>query len=117
MRVPPRSPLVGKRLDELSLRDAGVDLLAIERGHRFTTEIIRPTAQTELQAGDVLLIDVRAPEVEFEALRQQFAVEPLPLGDGGYFTDRAQDIGMVEVIVPAESELVGKTVRRGEDPT
>ena len=47
-------------------------------------------AQTELQAGDVLLIDVRAPEVEIEALRQAYAVEPLPLGgDGGYLTDRA----------------------------
>ena len=110
-RVPPGSPLVGKRLDELSLRVAGVDLLAIERGHRFKTEIIRPRAQTELQAGDVLLIDARAPEVEFEALRQAYAVEPLPLsGDGGYLTDRAQDIGMVEVIVPAESQLVGQTV-------
>ena len=41
-RVPPGSPLVGKRLDELSLRVAGVNLLAIERGHRFKTEIIRP---------------------------------------------------------------------------
>ena len=71
-----------------------------------------------LQAGDVLLIDVRAPEVEIEALRQAYAVEPLPLGgDGGYLTDRAQDIGMVEVIVPAESQLVGQTVLRGEDPT
>jgi di/tricarboxylate transporter len=35
----------------------------------------------------------------------------LPLAGGGrYFTDRSQDIGMVEVIVPAESKLVGQTV-------
>jgi di/tricarboxylate transporter len=54
---------------------------------------------------------VRAAEVEVEALRQAYAVEPLPLrGDGGYLTDRTQDLGMVEVIVPAESPLVGQTV-------
>jgi len=34
----------------------------------------------------------------------------LPLGDGGYFTDRSQEIGMVEVIVPAESRLIGRSV-------
>ena len=46
MRVTSGSPLVGKRLDELSLRSAGVNLLAIERSRRFATDIIRPTAQT-----------------------------------------------------------------------
>jgi di/tricarboxylate transporter len=110
-RVTSGSPLVGKRLEELSLRSAGVNLLAIERGDRLRKEIIRPEAGTELQAGDVLLIDVRAPEVEIEALRQRFALEPLPLGEArGYLTDRAQEIGMVEVLVPAESKMVGHTV-------
>ena len=110
-RVTRGSPLVGKRLEELSLRAAGVNLLAVERGDRSGKEIIRPDARTELQAGDVLLIDVRAPEVEIEALRQKYAVEPMPLGGaGGYLTDRSQELGMVEVIVPAESRLVGQTV-------
>jgi di/tricarboxylate transporter len=110
-RVLPHSPLVGKRLDEVSLRASGVNLLAIERSQGRRKKIMRPAAQTELQAGDVLLIDVRAAEVEVEALRQAYGVEPLPLrGDGGYLTDRTQDLGMVEVIVPAESPLVGQTV-------
>ena len=63
-----------------------------------------------MQAGDVLFIDVRAPDVQIEALQQQYGVEPLPLRDGGYMTGRSQEIGMVEVIVPAESELIGQTV-------
>ena len=33
----------------------------------------------------------------------------MPLS-GAYFTDRSQEIGMAEVIVPPTSELVGKTV-------
>ncbi len=111
VRVTSGSPLVGKRLEELSLRPAGVNLLAIERHRRFGAELIRPQARTELQAGDVLLIDVRAPEVEIEALRQKYAVEPMPLsGNRGYLIDRSQEIGMVEVIVPAESKLIDQTV-------
>ena len=102
-RVTPASPLVGRRLEELSLRSAGVNLLAIERGQRFGPELIRPQARTELRAGDILLIDVRAPDVEIDALRQQYAVELMPLGgDRGYLTNLLQELGMVEVIVPAE---------------
>src|SRR6185312_6747678 len=57
-RIVAGSSLIGKRLDELSLRSAGVNLLAIERGTGFAVRVIRPTAQTELQADDVLLADV-----------------------------------------------------------
>ena len=110
-RITPASSLVGRRLEELSLRAAGVNLLAIERSRRFGPELVRPQARTELRAGDVLLIDVRAPEVEIDALRQKYAVELIPLSaDRGYLTDRSQEIGMVEVIVPAESKLIGQTV-------
>lgn len=42
VRVAPGSPLVGKPLEELSLRSAGVNLLAIERGRRFGMDLIRP---------------------------------------------------------------------------
>jgi di/tricarboxylate transporter len=111
VRVTSASPLVGKRLEELSLRSAGVNLLAIERSRRFATDLIRPMAQTRLQSGDILVVDVLAPDVEIEALRREFALEGKPLAVGGrYFTDRSQEICMVEVIVPAESKLVGQTV-------
>lgn len=123
VRVLPASPVVGKSLEELALRAAGVNLLAIERGTGLKKAIVRPRATTRLQAGDVLLIDARASDVEIDALRRTYLVEPLPLsGAGGYLSDRTQDIGMVEVIVPAESALVGRTVlevrvRREQDLT
>jgi di/tricarboxylate transporter len=86
VRVTRSSPLVGKRVGELSLRSKGVNLLAIERSRRFATDVIRPTGRTELLADDILLVDVLEPGVEIEVLRRRFAVETLPLGEGGYFT-------------------------------
>jgi di/tricarboxylate transporter len=109
--VPGDSPLVGKRLAEISLRAAGVNLLAIERRRGFGTDMIRPSPRTELAAGDVLLIDLLvSDDAEIEALRRKFRVEEMPPGDGLYFTDRSQEIGMVEVVLPAGSNLVGQTV-------
>jgi di/tricarboxylate transporter len=108
-RVTGRSPLVGKTLGELNLRDtSGASLVAIERTRRSSLELILPTAKTELHAEDVLLIDLFAPDSNIAALRQQFALEEMPL-TGAYFTDRSQEIGMAEVIVPATSGLIGKT--------
>jgi di/tricarboxylate transporter len=110
-RVSPESSLVGKTLSELDLRGAaGVNVLAIERrAGRFGASILQPTQQTVLQAGDVLLID-RLPNCPtVEALHERFELEALPLA-GIYFNDRSQDLGMAQVIVPAESPLVGKSV-------
>lgn len=109
-RIMMGSPLVGQKLDDLSLRASGVNLLAIEIGGRFSTEILRPSARTVLEAGQILLLDVILPDVEIEALREKYGLQILPLGDGGYVTDSTQEIGMAEVIVPADSPLVGQTV-------
>ncbi len=107
-RISAGSPLVGKRLDELSLRAVGVNLLAIERGTGFAAKVLRPTAQTELQAGDVLLADV---DIGAKQHWQSLNLEPLPLSEiGNYFFDRSQEIGAAEVILPAESTLIGQTV-------
>jgi di/tricarboxylate transporter len=100
------SPLVGKTLEEVRLRDtSGANLVAIERDRL----LLQPTAKTRLLVGDILLVDLFAAGADAEALRQQYALEAMPLS-GAYFTDRSQEIGMAEVILPANSELVGKTV-------
>ena len=110
-RISAGSSLVGKRLDELSLRAAGVNLLAIERGTGFAAKVLRPTAQTELQAGDVLLADVDISNDGANELWQSLKLEPRPLSEiGNYFVDRSQEIGTAEVILPAESTLIGQTV-------
>jgi di/tricarboxylate transporter len=117
-RVQPGSPLAGRRLEELGPLVPGAYLLAIETRSRFGTEVIKPTPQTMLVAGQVLLLDLEAGGLDIAALRLEFGLTELPLDDGGYFTDHSQELGMAEVVIPPESHLVGKTVRearvRGE---
>ena len=104
--VPPQSLLVGKTLEDLRLRKThGASLVAIER----SGVLIQPTAKTELLANDILLVDLFAESSDVESLRQEFGLHELPLS-GAYFTDRSQEIGMTEVILPADSALVGQTV-------
>src|SRR5262249_2524826 len=106
VRVTDRSLLAGKSLVELNLHDtAGARLVAVERNQK----LIQPSAKTELRAGDVLFVDLVAPGVDAATLRQKFALDEMPLS-GAYFTDRSQEIGMAEVILPASSDLIGKTV-------
>jgi di/tricarboxylate transporter len=83
--------------------------VAIERSRKFSREILRPTAKTELRAGDILLIDLSASGANIEALRIQNRLEELPLS-GAYFSDRSQEIGMAEVILTPTSELIGQTL-------
>lgn len=110
VRIAQGSPLIGLRLEQLALRKEGVNVLAIERRQRFATEVIRPDAATELQLGDVVLLDVRTTPERAAALLEEYKVANLPLEGGGYFLDRSQQIGMVEAIVPPDSPLVGSTV-------
>jgi di/tricarboxylate transporter len=110
LRVTDRSSLAGKTLEDLNLRhSSGASIVAVERSRKFSKEILRPTAKMELQADDILLIDLFAPHSSIEVLRQQFALEALPLS-GAYFTDQSQEIGMAEVLLVPTSDLVGKTV-------
>jgi di/tricarboxylate transporter len=54
VRVTARSPLAGKTLEELRLRDtSGASVVVIERDGK----LIRAAAKTELRAGDILLVD------------------------------------------------------------
>ncbi|UFN49420.1 SLC13 family permease [Roseomonas sp. OT10] len=111
VRVRPGSPLIGQRLDDLSLRSSGVNLLAIERARRFGLDVLRPQASTVLREGDMLLIDALVPEAETEALVQRYGVERLALDPGRpYLSDRRQELGMAEAIVRADSSLIGQTV-------
>ncbi|MBS0561688.1 MAG: SLC13 family permease [Proteobacteria bacterium] len=111
-QVRPDSPLIGKRLSEIALRANGINLLAIERGPRLSMRTIRPSAETELQAGDILFVDAVLGEAEVRTLTERFRLTVLPLGtEGSYLTDAQHSIGMAEVMLSPQSSLIGKTVR------
>ncbi len=110
LRVGPGSPLIGKPLEQLDLRGtSGVNIIAIEHNTRLRERFVRPTARTVLEAGDILYLDLFAPAIDIEEVRQRYRLDKLPLS-GSYFLDRSQEIGMVEVMLPANSRLIGKTV-------
>lgn len=106
LRVSVRSVVVGKRLESLDLRGSeGVSLVAIQRGRT----IVQPTANTLLNAGDILFIHNFSPNPDVKSLQDKYGLDVLPL-TGMQFTDHSQDIGMAEMFVPADSGLIGKTI-------
>lgn len=110
LRVLPNSPLVGQTLDSLELSaGSGVKIIALERPGLFARRLLQPTAKTEVQADDILLADVTDGSL-VSGLCESYGLERLDLA-GTYFNDRSQEIGMAEVIVPAESVLLGRSVR------
>lgn len=110
LRVADGSPLVGKTLEELNLRSsAGANIIAVERNGRFSRRVLQPVATTELRAGDVLFLDLFTSQVDIEEVTRRFKVERLPM-TGSYFLDRSQELGMVEVMIPASSKLIGQSV-------
>jgi di/tricarboxylate transporter len=110
VRVRDDSPVVGKTLEELDLRTTGgVNIIAIERSRRFANAFVVPTAGVELQAGDIVHMDLFKPGVDIGGLQERLGLDALPLS-GDYFGDRAQAIGMAELMVSADSTLVGKTI-------
>jgi di/tricarboxylate transporter len=114
VRIEPGSPLADKTLEELRLRGtSGANILAIERDGRFVPEIIRPMATTRLRTGDVLLADMLVADANADALARELGVEQLP-PSGVYFADQAQKVGMVEVMLPEGSSVIGRTVVREE---
>lgn len=112
-RIRPDSPLVGKTLQDLGpRRHHGANIVAIERETRFHREFLSAGAHTELRAADILLVDLPTfdrTKVDQSTLPSKFGLEELPL-QGTYFMDQSQEIGMAEVILPPDSEMVGKTL-------
>ncbi|MBK1618885.1 SLC13 family permease [Lamprobacter modestohalophilus] len=115
-QIAPDSPAIGQSLAALGLTpDRGLRVIALERKRAYGGCVIGPDDETLLAAGDVLLLDRATSTATDDAQTQplpqcaELGLEPLPLS-GLYFADRAQSIGMAEVILPAESRLLGKTL-------
>jgi di/tricarboxylate transporter len=114
LQIRPGPPMIGQSLGELDLRSsAGLTILAIERRQRLGRRLVQPRADTRLNAGDILLIDYFNPDGDIGEIVQRFTLRDLPLS-GAYHTDYAQEIGMAEVMVPAGSDLIGKSVTQSQ---
>jgi di/tricarboxylate transporter len=111
LAIRPGSPMVGRRLDDLKLRERyGANVIGLERWRKFRKVIVNVTGVTEFRARDVLLIDMSASEVDLREFCSEQMLEPMILR-GEYFSDQALDVGMAEVSLIPESELIGQTLR------
>lgn len=104
------SPWVGQRLADLNLRSCfGIDVLAVERHKHFATDMLSPQADTILESTDILCVDIKNPDMDMEIFCENLHLRMRPFPDD-YLSDISRSIGMAEMIVPADSRLVGKTV-------
>ncbi|BED96731.1 SLC13 family permease [Escherichia fergusonii] len=111
LAIRPGSPLVGQRLDDLKLRERyGANVIGVERWRRFRRVIVNVNGVSEFRARDVLLIDMSAADVDLRQFCSEQLLEPMVLR-GEYFSDQALDVGMAEISLIPESELIGKSVR------
>ena len=111
LAIRPGSPMIGQRLDDLRLRERyGANVIGVERWRRFRRVIVNVNGVSEFRARDVLLIDMSDADVDLRQFCSEQLLEPMVLR-GEYFSDQALDVGMAEVSLIPDSELLGKTVR------
>lgn len=110
LAILPGSPFIGHRLDDLRLRQRyGANVVGIERWRKFRRVIVSVAGNTELWLNDVLLIDMSASEVDLREFCTSQRLEPMVLR-GEYVSEQARDVGMAEVSLIPDSELIGKTL-------
>ncbi len=111
LTIRPGSPMIGQRLDDLKLRERYcANVIGVERWRRFRRVIVNVNGVSEFRARDVLLIDMSASDVDLRQFCGEQMLEPMVLR-GEYFADQALDVGMAEVALIPDSEMIGKTVR------
>lgn len=111
LAIRPGSPMIGQRLDDLKLRERYcANVIGVERWRRFRRVIVNVNGVSEFRARDVLLIDMSASDVDLRQFCGEQMLEPMVLR-GEFFADQALDVGMAEVALIPDSEMIGKTVR------
>ncbi|MEY0840056.1 SLC13 family permease [Providencia rettgeri] len=105
------SPLIGHTLDELHLRSRyEANVVGIERWRKFRRVMVSATGGTELRERDVLLVDISVSDDDLRQFCSEQLLEPMILR-GDYFSDQSRDVGMAEVSMNPDSELLGKSLR------
>lgn len=111
LKVRADSILANQALNELELRQQyGINVIAVERQRKFRTLLLTATGNTQLEPGDVLLVDLASPAIGLLDTYLALGLEPMPLPNS-YFSVYAHELGLAEVALPPESQLPGKTIQ------
>lgn len=111
LKIGKGSPMIGFRIEDLHLRAIyNANIVGIERWRKFRYVIVSATTQTQLQEKDILLIDIPVDDEEVRRFCFEQKLEPMILR-GNYFSEQVRDVGMAEVCLNPDSELIGKTIK------
>lgn len=109
LRVRPGSPLVGRTLAQAGLRSGfGVVVVAVEPHGQHPNRIMPALPRTLFQGGDTLHV-VASPD-PLAAFMQSQKLDELPIEEAD-LRRHTQEAGLAEVLIPPESELIGRTLR------
>jgi di/tricarboxylate transporter len=106
VRVPESSKLVGQPLSAVSA--AGVDVLVVGL-LRDKQRVAAPSSYETLTAGDLLLVEINSAVLE--QFLEATGLVPEATPDLGQEMLRSEDVTLQEVVVGANSPLVGSTAR------
>lgn len=88
----------------------GLMSLVLSVGDVFRRVMVSAVGNTELRARDVLLVDMSDSEVDLREFCSEQLLEPMVLR-GEYFSEQSRNVGMAEVSLIPESDLLGKSLR------
>ncbi|THF62249.1 SLC13 family permease [Pseudothauera rhizosphaerae] len=110
MLVSTDSPMIGHTLGELQLRARyGANVIAIERLRQFGQVTLTTSANREILAGDILIVDFVRPELDIDRFRAEMRLQERAF-KRDYFTDMSRELGLAEVIIPPGSTLIGHSI-------
>ncbi|MFO1372437.1 MAG: SLC13 family permease [Candidatus Competibacteraceae bacterium] len=110
LQVAPDSPLAGQTVAEARLRTRyGVTIVGVGRQERFAETVSSALASTELHPTDVLYVIGPATAVETLSATERLAGLPI---EESQERSLVRELGMVEVMLPPDSELIGQTLRQ-----
>jgi len=109
LRILPSSPLIGRTVAQTRLRTHfGIAVVAVEPAGRGAGDIVPALPRTLFQSGDTVYVTA-SPE-RLAAFKRSQTLDELPI-DETLSRRLAQEGGLAEVLIPPESELIGRTLK------
>lgn len=104
-RVGARSPLLDSTLSEADFGGEPSFILGVERRKFWRRTVFLTASDTVVKRGDLLVLDTAPKAAALRSLDLNYVDAP-----GHVFTDYSRQLGMIEIIVPPDSALIGRSV-------
>lgn len=110
LKVTRDSPMIGRTLGEMELRSRyGANVIAIERERPLGSVMLTTSANREILADDILLVDFTCGPQELDRFLTEMRLQDRWFRSD-YLTSLSHGIGLAEVMVPPDSALIGRSI-------